>query len=332
MARYIHQLFFFFFFFLKTEKLITTGRPGSEDALHLRNTIIHSLHSGYRLIDTAQIYAVEDIIGDAIRASGIPRTEITVVTKVFGPSLLDPAAALARSLAALKLDYVDILLMHWPQPFTEDGSRPLQPEESPTFVEAWKRMEKLVESPGSSGSSTARKQCRAIGVSNFTQRTLETLLQEASIPPVVNQVELHAFNPALNLVPWCHERGVRVMSWGTLGSRKAADILTHALFTNLAQKHKVTSAVLSLSWAVQRGVVVIPMSAKPERIEENIKLITLPPEDMQTMNNAHKTIRKCRLSDDIPGLKFHVSGKGKVLLGWTKEEFGFEDKEGNWIT
>jgi glycerol 2-dehydrogenase (NADP+) len=266
------------------------------------------------------MYGVEDIVGEAIRASGVPREKITVVTKLVGVALRDPAAALARSIAALKLDYIDLFLMHWPQPYTEDGSRPLQPHESPTFVEVWQRMEKLVG-----------PECRAIGVSNFTQRTLGILLREATIPPAVNQIELHAFNPALRLVPWCHERGVRVMSWSTLGSRKAPEILTHSLFTNLAQKHGVSPAVISLSWVVQRGVVVIPMSTNQTRIEENIKLITLPAEDMEIMDNAHKTIRKCRLSDDIPSLTFDVPGKGKLLLGWTKAEFGFEDEEGNWI-
>ncbi|QKX58640.1 uncharacterized protein TRUGW13939_05765 [Talaromyces rugulosus] len=296
------------------------GQPGSEDALQMRNTIIHALKSGYRLIDTAQVYGVEDIVGEAIRASGVPREEITVVTKLFGASLHDPAAALARSIAALKLDYIDLFLMHWPQAFTEDGSRPLRPEESPTFVEVWQDMEKLVG-----------PQCRAIGVSNFTQRTLEILLREATISPAVNQVELHAFNPALKLVPWCHERGVRVMSWSTLGSRKAPEILAHSLFTDLAQKHGVSPAVISLSWVVQRGVVVIPMSSNQARIEENIKLITLPAEDMEIMDNAHKTIRKCRFSDEVPGLMFDIPGKGKGLLGWTRAEFGFEDEEGNWI-
>ncbi|CRG84061.1 hypothetical protein PISL3812_01400 [Talaromyces islandicus] len=302
------------------------GRPGSDDALQLRNTIIHSLQSGYRLIDTAQVYGVEDIVGEAIRASGIPRHEITVVTKLFGPALRDPAAALAKSLAALKLEYIDIFLMHWPQAFTEDGARPLRPHESPTFVDSWKLMEKLVEP----GSATAA-QCRAVGVSNFTQLTLEALLREATIAPAVNQIELHALNPALKLVPWCHERGVRVMSWSTLGGRKAPEILSHPTFTDLAQKHGVSPAVLSLSWVVQRGVVVIPMSANPARIEENIRLITLPAEDMEIMDNAHKTIRQCRLADDIPVMNYEVPGKGKLLLGWTKAEFGFEDEEGNWI-
>lgn len=272
------------------------------------------------------MYGVEDIVGLAIRDSGIPRDQITVVTKLFGVALRDPAAALARSLDALGLDYIDVFLMHWPQAFTEDGSRPLRPKEAPTFVDSWKLMEKLVE-PGSATAS----QCRAIGVSNFTQLTLETLLREATIPPAVNQIELHAFNPALKLVPYCHDRGVRVMSWSTLGGRKAPEILTHSLFTDIAQKHGVSAAVISLSWVVQRGVVVIPMSANPARIEENIRLITLPDEDMEVLNNAHETIRKCRLADDIPRMQYDVPGKGKLLLGWTRAEFGFEDEEGNWI-
>ncbi|KAH8705016.1 putative aldo-keto reductase [Talaromyces proteolyticus] len=301
------------------------GRPGSQDAQLLRETIIHALRGGYRLIDTAQSYGVEDIVGSAIRASGVARHEITVVTKLVGAALLNPAAALQKSLNQLNLEYIDLFLMHWPQALTPDGSRPYRPDERPTFMDSWKLMEKLVEP----GSATAR-QCRAIGVSNFTEKTLNTLLEEATVVPAVNQIELHAFNPALNLVPFCHKHGIQVMSWSTLGSRQAPEILTDEPFTTLAQKHNTSPAVISLSWCVQRGVVVVPMSGNPTRIDENIRLITLPDEDVETMNNAYKT-RRVRLSDANERLRFDVPGKGRLLMGWTNVEFGFEDEQGNWL-
>lgn len=141
-----------------------------------------------------------------MRESGVPRSEITVITKFWGEWHHDPAAALQNSLRDLDIDYVDIMLMHWPCAMTADRKRPLGIDESPTFVETWKKMESLVG-----------KRCRAIGVSNFTQKTLAVLLRECEIVPVVNQVELHAFNPGLALVPWCEQHGIKVMSWRYLG-------------------------------------------------------------------------------------------------------------------
>lgn len=167
----------------------------------MRNSVIHALKNGYRLLDTAQYYFVEPAVGQAVRESGIPRSEITVVTKFWGEWHHNPAQALQNSLDALGLDYVDIFLMHWPCAATPDGKN-LGINESPTFVETWKLMEKLVG-----------PRCKAIGVSNFTQKTLDELLAAATIVPVVNQVELHAFNPNLRLVPYCHEKSIRVMSW-----------------------------------------------------------------------------------------------------------------------
>jgi glycerol 2-dehydrogenase (NADP+) len=164
------------------------------------------LRSGYRLIDTAQVYGVEPIVGDAIRASNIPRSEITLITKFPSQMHHDPAAALEQSLASFGpgVDYIDIFLMHSPCALTPDGKSPvaLDPSRPPPYVETWKKMEKL-----------DRQKCKSIGVSNFTQKTLETLLKEASVIPVVNQVELHAMNPCLKLVPYCEEKGIRVISW-----------------------------------------------------------------------------------------------------------------------
>lgn len=176
-----------------------TGNEKSKE--ELRDSIMHALHNGYRLIDTAQYYFVEPVVGEAVRNSGIPRSEITVITKFWSEWHHNPAEALQRSLDALGLDYIDIFLMHWPCAAAPDG-RPLRIDESPTFVETWNMMEKCIGS-----------RCRAIGVSNFTQKTLGKLLSKATIVPVVNQVELHPFNPNLKLVPYCQEKGIQVMSW-----------------------------------------------------------------------------------------------------------------------
>lgn len=179
------------------------GGYGTKDAEALEASLIHALQSGYRLIDTAQGYGIEDVVGRAIRNSGVPREEITVVTKFWSEWHHDPAAALQVSLDALDVGYVDVFLMHWPFASTPaPEKRPLRKHEAPTIVDTWKMMETLVG-----------PRCRAIGVSNFTQKTLEEILAEATVVPAVNQIELHALNPGHKLVPYCQSKGIHVMGW-----------------------------------------------------------------------------------------------------------------------
>lgn len=163
---------------------------------------MQAIKAGYRLIDTSKIYATEDLVGEAIKESGVPRSEITVLTKLSSDDHHDVRAAFERSRRLLDT-YIDIYIMHWPQGFTKDVSRPLAPEESPTYIEVYKEMEKLVG-----------PDCRGIGVGNLTQRTLDMLLKETEIKPVVNEIEIHPGNPNTKLVPYCLERGIRPVAWG----------------------------------------------------------------------------------------------------------------------
>ena len=164
--------------------------------------IKQAIKAGYRLIDTSKLYATEDLVGEAIRASGVPRSEITVLTKLLQTHHHDPQSSLQESLRNLDVGYIDIFVMHWPSAKTPDGG-PVTIDESPTFIETYKKMEKLVG-----------PKCRSIGVSNFTQKTLEPLLKECTIKPVVNQIEVHPLNPNLKLIPYCQERQIQVMAWG----------------------------------------------------------------------------------------------------------------------
>ncbi|KAF4954271.1 hypothetical protein FSARC_12181 [Fusarium sarcochroum] len=298
------------------------GRKGTDDEKALEESIVYALESGYRLIDTAKLYGVESVVGRAIRNSGIPRSEITVVTKVWGNYHHDVAAALEMSLEALGLDYIDVFLMHWPWATTPEG-KILRIHESPTFVETWKQMEKLVGD-----------KCRSIGVCNFTQKTLNVLLEHATIVPAVNQVELHALNPCLKLVPYCQSKGIHVMGWCTLGgdSQVAKNhILHHEIFKSIADKNNTTTGTVSLSWAVQRGTTVIPKSSSRSRISSNLQLITLDDDDMAKINDAHKVIENHRVCNIHHLLWVEVDGR-RTLHGWTEVDFGWEDEQGNWLT
>lgn len=199
----------------------TTGRVGSDDEKALESSIIHALQSGYRLIDTAQRYGVEETVGRALRNSGVPRSEIVVVTKFWGEWHHNPEEALQKSLDDLSLEYVDVLLMHWPWATTPaPEALPLRKDESPTILETWEKMEKLIG-----------PKCRAIGVSNFTQKTLDELLVNTSVVPAINQVELHAFNPNHKLVAYCQSKGIHVMSWRLVELRNSKN--KHALEDDL---------------------------------------------------------------------------------------------------
>ncbi|KAL0936308.1 putative aldo/keto reductase [Colletotrichum truncatum] len=298
------------------------GRPGTSDEESLVDSLVYALQNGYRLLDTAQVYGVERVVGKAVRKCGIPREEITIVTKFWSHWHHNPEEALNKSLEALQLDYVDVFLMHWPFATTPDR-KVLRPNESPTIAETWKMMESLVG-----------PKCKAIGVSNFTQKTLEMILASATIVPAVNQIELHAFYPCLKLVPYCQSKGIHVMGWGTLGggdSGPMSEILKHKTFVELAESKGCSPGVLSLSWAVQRGVTVIPKTKSKSRMDENIRLVSLNDEEMGKMNSAHKYIRRHRVADDNPHMDVWIDGL-KTMQGWTTVELGWEDENGNWLT
>lgn len=267
---------------------------------------------------------MEAQVGEAIRRSGIPRQEIFVISKYWGTHHANPAEALRISLEALDLEYLDLFLMHWPTSMDEDGTAQAYPGEPP-YWEAWKNLETVVGD-----------RCRSIGVCNFTQKTLARLLEDAAIVPAVNQFEFHALNPCLRLVPYCKEKGIHPMGYSTLGSerhgRPENPVLTNPLLKELATKHGCTTAVVALSWAAERGVTVIPKSAQIGRIRENSKLVRLSNEDIASINEVHVTSGTMRLADITQGLLREMPGKGLTILGWTPQDFGWEDENGVWLT
>lgn len=177
------------------------GKIGTDEEQALVKSVVHALKSGYRLIDCAMAYGVESAIGKAVKQSGTPRSEIIVITKFWVNFNDNPAEALESCLQSLGLEYIDLFLMHYPCTMTRD-MQVVAPGEGSTYIECWKKMEKLVG-----------PKCKSIGVCNLTAKTLDALLKEATIVPSVNQVELHAFNPNHKLVQYCESKGIHVISW-----------------------------------------------------------------------------------------------------------------------
>lgn len=209
-----------------------------------------ALEAGYRHIDTAAAYRNEAGVGAAIAASGIPREELFITTKLRNGEQGSAAEAFENSRKALGLDVVDLYLIHWPVP-----SQGL-------FTQAWKVMEELY----------ANGQIRAIGVSNFLGDHLDTLLAEGGVVPAVNQIELHPTFQQSALALKSRSLGIAVEAYSPLG--QGADLNAKAV-TALAEDKGATPAQIILAWHLAAGTIVIPKSSTPARMRENLAAASL---------------------------------------------------------
>lgn len=205
---------------------------------------------GNRLIDTAFNYDNEGTVGKGIRDSGVPREEIFVASKLPGRyQALQPARdAIRESLWRLGLDYLDLYLIHWPNP-----GRGL-------FVEAWQALVEARESG----------LVRSIGVSNFTAEHLAAIESATGVRPAVNQIELHPYFPQVDMLEHNTRLGIVTEAWSPLG--KASAPYGEPAIQSTAAAHGVTPAQVILRWHYQRGVIPIPKSANPERQAQNLDI------------------------------------------------------------
>jgi diketogulonate reductase-like aldo/keto reductase len=219
-----------------------------------------AIAAGYRLIDTAASYDNEREVGEAIRRSEVDRTALFVTTKLwisdygYDEALLGFEGCLRR----LGLDYVDLFLLHQPVPTDFDAT-----------VGAYKAIEKML----------SEGRARAIGVSNFGEQHLESLMQLSEVVPAVDQVELHPFFTQRPLREFHAKHGIATEAWSPLGGihvyrpadpNAVLNALEHPTITSIAEKHGKTPAQVVLRWHIEHGVVAIPKSVRPRRIKENI--------------------------------------------------------------
>lgn len=213
-------------------------------------TVTAALDSGYRLIDTALRYETEPGVGRAVAASSVPREDILITTKIPGRLHgYDEAKESARtSLDNLGVDYIDLLLIHWPLPKVDK------------YIDTWRAMIDLQK----------EGVVRSIGVSNFTVAHLDRLVSETSVVPSVNQVELHPYFPQADLRAYHAEHGIVTESWSPLG--RGSELLTAPPVAEAAAAHGVSAGQVVLRWHIQLGAVPLPKSSNPDRQKQNLDI------------------------------------------------------------
>ncbi|AGM25377.1 aldo/keto reductase [Spiroplasma chrysopicola] len=230
--------------------------------------ITHAINYGYQLIDTADIYHNHALVREAILNSNQPRENLFITTKIWitnkTPEIVK--ADMDRILKELGTDYLDLVLVHWPLP---DG------------IMIYQTLEEIYQTG----------KIRAIGVSNFMIDQLKNLLEQTTIVPVVNQVELHPQLPLLELQEFCQKHNIVLESWQTIMKGKVGDL---PYLQTLAAKYNVDAPAIALKWAIQRGIIVIPKSETLTRIESNVQKLAqfeLLAKEIEAINDLEPILR-----------------------------------------
>ncbi|KAJ5666012.1 Glycerol 2-dehydrogenase (NADP(+)) [Penicillium maclennaniae] len=262
------------------------------------NAVMCALRTGYRHLDCAWYYLNEDEVGDGIRDflkenPSVKREDIFVCTKVWNHlhRYDDVQWSINDSLKRLKLDYVDLFLVHWPIAAEKDGQE--KPKIGPdgkyvilkdlteNHETTWRAMEKLYE----------EGKARAIGVSNWTIPQLEAMAKFAKVQPAVNQIEIHPFLPNTELVNYCFSKNIMPEAYSPLGSQNQVPTTGERVSDNktlneIAEKGGNTLAQVLIAWGLRRGYVVLPKSSNPKRIESNFQSIELSDADFEAVNKV----------------------------------------------
>lgn len=238
-------------------------------------TVRDAVAAGYRLIDTAQAYGNERGVGEGVRTCGLPREQLFVTSKVAAEAKSYEAAAqsIDETLAKMGLEYLDMMIIHSPQPWAEFRVENRYFAEN---KEVWRALEDAYEAG----------KLRAIGVSNFLQDDLENLLEGCRIKPMVNQILLHITNTDKALLEYCRAQGILVEAYSPIAHGEA---LKNPAITRMAEKYGVTPAQLCIRYVLQLGTVALPKTANPAHMRDNGAVdFQISPEDMQTLEAMEK--------------------------------------------
>lgn len=232
--------------------------------------VTNAVRLGYRHIDTASIYGNEASVGTAIRNGGVPRSELFITSKLWNSNKTYDQAlqAFDESMMKLKLDVLDLYLIHWP------SVKHIDPNWERTNSEKWRALERLYQDD----------RIRAIGVSNFLPHHLRPLMEHATVMPMVNQLEIHLGHPQTETLSFCKTHGILAEAWSPLACGKILDVPElKAIAARLAK----TPAQICLRWCLQNGVLPLPKSVSTARMSENAALFdfAISPEDMRTLDD-----------------------------------------------
>ncbi|MER2170322.1 MAG: aldo/keto reductase [Psychrobacillus psychrodurans] len=234
-----------------------------------------AISNGYRHIDTAQAYMNEVGVGEAIRSCGVPREELFITTKVAAEAKTAEAVtqSINESLTKLGLDYIDLVIIHSPQPWLEFREENRYFEEN---KEAWKAMEDAFN----------RGKVKAIGLSNFLQDDIENILSSCEIKPMVNQILAHVSNTPFELIEFCQKNDILVEAYSPIAH---GAVLDNAEVKVIADKYGVSVAQLCLRYDIQLGLVVIPKTANPDHMRNNAELdFAISDTDMETLKTIDR--------------------------------------------
>jgi methylglyoxal/glyoxal reductase len=241
------------------------GTFRTREGHEIHASVQYALDADYRLIDTATVYGNETGIGEALKASGVPREDLFITTKVWNSDQGYKSAlrAFEESARKLQLDVIDLYLIHWPV----EGK----------FTETWKALEELQESG----------RVRAVGVSNFLSNHLEELMRSANVVPAVNQIEFHPHLQSPELIGTCHELGIRVEAWSPLMKGAVMEVPE---LVQIGDRHGKSAAQVSIRWMLQKDIICIPKSTNRSRIEENADVFDfeLSGEEMALINSLDR--------------------------------------------
>ncbi|MEU6860343.1 aldo/keto reductase [Glycomyces sp. NPDC046736] len=259
--------------------LLGLGTWPMDDA-EAERVVAEAIGLGYRLVDTAENYANERGVGKGLKASGVAREDLFVTTKFnrqwHGVELA--AEACERSLDRLGLDYLDLLLIHWPNP--KHGK----------YVEAWQGLARLLD--------TGR--VKAIGTSNFKPAHLDRIIESTGVVPDVNQIQLSPFTTRSEARAYHAEKGIVTQSWSPIGGQ-GAQVREHPAVLELAEKYDRTPVQIILRWHLDLGLATVPKSSDPERLAQNLAVFdfTLTPEDRQAISALDQGEAAAADSDDF---------------------------------
>ncbi len=248
-----------------------------------RESIRFALEAGYRHIDTAAAYFNEKSVGEGIAESGIKRSEIFLTTKLHnedhGYDLT--RAGFEKSLKALGVDYIDLYLIHWPNPIAH------RHHWQEANAGSWKAMEEFYR----------MGLVKSIGISNFAERHIEELMKSAEIKPMVNQIRLFAGERQQALVSYCRQMGMVLEAYSPLGT---GNLLKNETIAKVAAAHEKSAAQISLRYLVQKGFVVLPKSIREATIRENLAIFdfSLTAEEMELLDTMENSIGATRNPDE----------------------------------